>query len=255
MSISISISTSNQHQYQHQINININIINFNFNFPQYITPKSEHEKARISEAIKAGFLFQHVTSQNRDLLYSVMEKVKVKKGDWVIRQGDEGDKYFIVDNGRFEVRILEEGVAPNSKNQGGKVVHVYESGAQGAHPSFGELALMYSTPRAASIIAQTDGQLWALHRNVFRKVLMRRSGRKELMSTLRKVEVLQSLRIEQIQQLADCMTEVSYEKGEVSGKRREEKKRREEEKRRREEEKRREEKKRREEHHEKIEMI
>jgi hypothetical protein len=56
-------------------------------------------------------------------------------------------------------------------------VHVYRSG-NGSHPSFGELALMYSTPRAASIIADSPGQLWALHRNVFRKVLMRRSGRK-----------------------------------------------------------------------------
>jgi len=188
-----------------------------FDIKQYVTKKTAHEKARIAEAVKAGFLFQHVIDQNRDLLFSVMEKIKVKKGDWVIKQGDEGDKYFIVDNGKFEVRILdgESGAdKPNNTNQGGKVVHTYESSAA-SHPSFGELALMYSTPRAASIIAKTDGQLWALHRNVFRKVLMRRSGRKELMSTLRKVEVLQSLEIHQIQQLADCMTEVSYEKGEM----------------------------------------
>ena len=65
----------------------------------------------------------------------------------------------------------------NNNTNGGKLVHVYRSG-NGSHPSFGELALMYSTPRAASIIADSPGQLWALHRNVFRKVLMRRSGRK-----------------------------------------------------------------------------
>jgi CRP-like cAMP-binding protein len=80
--------------------------------------------------------------------------------------------------------------------------------------SFGELALMYSTPRAASIIAASPGQLWALHRNVFRKVLMRRSGRKELMHTLRKIEILKCLNVQQIQQVADCMTEVTFVKGE-----------------------------------------
>jgi len=42
------------------------------------------------------------------VLFSVMEKVKVKKGDWVIKQGEEGDRFYIVDNGRFEVRIQEE---------------------------------------------------------------------------------------------------------------------------------------------------
>lgn len=32
------------------------------------------------------------------------------------------------------------------------------------HGSFGELALMYNTPRAATIIATTEGALWGLVR-------------------------------------------------------------------------------------------
>ena len=63
-----------------------------FDIQDYISPKTEHEKARISEAIKASFLFQHITPSARELLFSVMEKVRVKEGDWVIRQGDEGDR-------------------------------------------------------------------------------------------------------------------------------------------------------------------
>ena len=79
-----------------------------FDIQQYVTPKTEHEKARIAEAIKASFLFQHISPANRELLFSVMEKVKVQKGDWVIRQGDEGDRFYIVDNGKFEVRIQSD---------------------------------------------------------------------------------------------------------------------------------------------------
>ena len=109
-----------------------------FDIQQYVTPKTEHEKvstsicgvsttkvsnainaisplnspyssqARIAEAIKASFLFQHISPANRELLFSVMEKVRVQKGDWVIRQGDEGDRFYIVDNGKFEVRIQSE---------------------------------------------------------------------------------------------------------------------------------------------------
>ena len=189
-----------------------------FDMQQYISPKTDHEKARIAEAIKASFLFQHISPASRELLFSVMEKVKVRAGDWVIRQGDEGDRFYIVDNGRFEVRIkgaasAASAAATDDDDEGGKIVHVYSSGT-GSHPSFGELALMYSTPRAASVIAETDGQLWALHRNIFRKVLMRRSGRKELITALRKVDVLRSLSIQQVQTLADSMTPVDYEKDE-----------------------------------------
>jgi CRP-like cAMP-binding protein len=80
----------------------------------------------------------------------------------------------------------------------------YKSG-NNSHPSFGELALMYSTPRAATIVAETNGQLWALHRNVFRKILMRRTGRKELLHTLRNIPLFKALSTQQVQDLADCM--------------------------------------------------
>ena len=39
------------------------------------------------------------------------------------------------------------------------MVHTYKDNG-----SFGELALMYNTPRAATITAMTNGELWALVR-------------------------------------------------------------------------------------------
>ena len=58
-----------------------------------------------------------------------------------------------------------------------------------AHPSFGELALLYSRPRAASVICATGGKLWRLHRSSFRDVATRSSAQ-QLTKTLRAVEVL-----------------------------------------------------------------
>jgi len=117
-----------------------------------------------------------------------MEKVKVKPGEWVITQGDEGDKFYIIDNGDFSVRIQDADKLGPTNTDGGTLVHQYK-GSTTSHPSFGELALMYSTPRAASIIAETNGQLWALHRNVFRKILLNKTGKKELVYTLRNVRL------------------------------------------------------------------
>eukprot|EP00965_Chrysotila_dentata_P242604 6204959-Pleurochrysis_carterae.AAC.2 len=42
----------------------------------------------------------------------------------------------------------------------------------GPKTTFGELALMYNAPRAASIIATADSTVWAMERNTFRKVLV-----------------------------------------------------------------------------------
>ena len=44
---------------------------------------------------------------------------------------------------------------------GEKLMQTYEG-----EGSFGELALLYNTPRAATITAISDGQLWALVRTV-----------------------------------------------------------------------------------------
>lgn len=184
-----------------------------FDLTQLYTEKTEEEKASISEAIRASVMFQNVTDSQREMIFKVMEAIDVKRGDWVIRQGSVGDRFYIVDHGKFEVRIVPEG-EEDKDGSGGNVVHVYEgSRDRHAHPSFGELALMYSAPRAASIIAQTDGQLWALHRHAFRKVLAEQSERRELMKTLRRVEAFKALDKEEMESIAGAMEEATYERG------------------------------------------
>ena len=38
--------------------------------------------------------------------------------------------------------------------------------------SFGELALIYGTPRAATVKAKTDLKLWGIDRDSYRRILM-----------------------------------------------------------------------------------
>jgi len=98
------------------------------------------------------------------------------------------------------------------------VVFTYEgdAGARGPHPSFGELALMYGKPRAASVIAATDGELWSLDRAAFRRVLLRsRQQRRDVIRTLRRVEVLRMLSVPELQRLVDVMSEGSFAPGQA----------------------------------------
>jgi len=100
---------------------------------------------------------------------------------------------------------MPEGQAHKFKN-GGTVVHVYEGSLENnIHPSFGELALLHSVPRAASIIAKTDGKLWALHKAALRKVLVEQSGRQELLKVLRTIDALSKLKREEVEYIAGTM--------------------------------------------------
>jgi len=189
-------------------------LNKEVDLDQLYTVKSPSEKARIADAIKTSVMFRNVTDDQRELIFGVMEAVPVEKGTWVIKQGTVGDRYYIIDDGTFEVRILGEG--EEDDGTGGALIHVYEgSVSKHLHPCFGELALMHSAPRSASIIARTDGRLWGLHRSAFRQVLAQSQGtRKELMKTIGNFPIFQGLNSEEITKLAVSFKEIAFGRGE-----------------------------------------
>jgi cAMP-dependent protein kinase regulator len=117
-----------------------------------------------------------------------------------------GDHFYIIDEGRFEVRIVPDGNKKDTDGTWGNPVHEYEgSVAKHTHPCFGELALMYSAPRSASIIAQMDDHLWALHHSAFRQVLAQsQDAQQELKKSIAKMPAFQKLDsrgIDKLQQL------------------------------------------------------
>lgn len=178
------------------------------------TKKTESEKKRISDAIKASVMFRNITDEQREMVFGVMESVDVKKDTWIIKQGTTGDRFYIIDEGKFEVRIVPDG--EEDDGSGGHTVHVYEGSVERhAHPCFGELALMYSAPRSASIIAQSDGHLWALHRLAFRQVLAQsQDTRQELKKSLAKIPAFRKLDTNGIDQIAAAMDEATFGRGE-----------------------------------------
>jgi len=200
--------------------LNKNKVNYEeVDIADLIVEKTPEEKQRISEVIMGNLTFQNISAQQKELLFDVMEKIEVTPGEWVITQGDIGDYFYIVDSGKFEVRVIPDSSGPTSPEKpedGGDVVHVYDSTKTSSHPSFGEIALLHSIPRAASVIAQTDGILWALHRALFNKIIMERSDRKNLQKALqRKVDSLKCLEKSEIEVLSNQAEEVLFQKGDI----------------------------------------
>ena len=83
-------------------------------------------------------------------LASHFSRVYVTSGEPVFRQGDHGDRFYVVAEG--EVMVAPVGRPAVTLGPGG---------------SFGEVALLRDVPRTATVIASTNVELLALERDVF----------------------------------------------------------------------------------------
>ncbi|TMW55125.1 hypothetical protein Poli38472_013887 [Pythium oligandrum] len=181
--------------------------------------KSDEEIKWIKEIVQGNFLFSHLSEEKILEVISVLKKIDVKAGEVVIRQGSPGDTFYLVDSGEFEIRQLEDGTVPSPGGNEpaeayGEVVHLYKSNAH-LHPTFGELALIYSKPRAATVIAREDGILWALDRLAFRSILMRGRPMRDVVLRLRQISLLRPLTVAQTNLVAEEMKIVTYQAEQV----------------------------------------
>ena len=145
-----------------------------------IIPKTETLKEELKETLKKEFMFRSVSSSLLQNIVNAMFRVEVKEGDAIIKQGDAGDNFYVTFAGTFDCFIDKDG-------QREKVME-YSKGQ-----SFGELALLYNSPRAASVIATSDAILWALDREAFNITLVSNSVEHHEATRLRGVPFLSPL--------------------------------------------------------------
>ncbi|MGE5386596.1 MAG: cyclic nucleotide-binding domain-containing protein [Betaproteobacteria bacterium] len=86
------------------------------------------------------------------------ERIKVKRGQVIVTEGEEGQYYYVIESGRCEV----------SRQVAGAEMHVAELRAGEA---FGEEALLAGDLRNANVRMKTDGTLWRLSKPDFVELL------------------------------------------------------------------------------------
>ncbi|KAF4121068.1 hypothetical protein GMORB2_2554 [Geosmithia morbida] len=176
--------------------------------------KSPEQLARLKKAIECNFLFNHLDDeQSGQILSALMEKPVPAKDIKVIIQGDAGDFFYVVEKGSFDVYVNPTGqVQPGPDGVGAKVGTIEAGG------SFGELALMYNAPRAATVIsAEPSCTLWALDRVTFRRILMESTFARRRMyeNFLEEVPLLASLTAYERSKIADALETQKHPPGDV----------------------------------------
>jgi cAMP-dependent protein kinase regulator len=105
-------------------------------------------------------MFSCLEEHEKKTVVGAMEERTFAAGEDVITQGDDGDVLYVVDKGELDC------FKRFSEDQEPKHLKVYQPGE-----SFGELALLYNAPRAATITAKTDSVLFALDRDTFNHIV------------------------------------------------------------------------------------
>jgi cAMP-dependent protein kinase regulator len=136
-------------------------------------PKSSETRAGLEKALSKNVMFSHLERDQLSQIFAAMFEVKYNANDLVYRQGmlpsllrfrlhslvyrtagDEGDNFYVVDKGECDVYAIKAGVSQH--------VAAYEVGS-----AFGELALIYDSPRASTVKVLLSPRLFDYVSKVF----------------------------------------------------------------------------------------
>jgi cAMP-dependent protein kinase regulator len=171
-----------------------------------VHPKSDDQRQRLITAVQKIFIFKALDQEQLNEILDAMFEKKVAANEVIIEQGDDGDNFYVIDNGQYQCLQVPQG--------GGEQREVFRYDNEGF---FGELALMYNTPRAATVVSVTPGILWALDRQTFKRILCESASKKrETYKTfLESVPMLQSLESYELLNLADALERRYYNDGDI----------------------------------------
>mmetsp|Transcript_107677 Transcript_107677/g.195930 ORF Transcript_107677/g.195930 Transcript_107677/m.195930 type:complete len:1208 (+) Transcript_107677:133-3756(+) len=182
-------------------------------------------------------LFQSLTAEEIDAIINTMPVVSKKKGENIFRQGESGDALFVVLRGKADcfleaqtppprrsefnvnsqesrrsrasrkisVKLAALNITSTSSKEaksGRQFIATREDGA-----IFGELSIIFNTPRSLSVYAREAVTLGKLEAKVYQNLVVRRqmAVREKLEDCLRQAKILETLQDEQIAKLADAL--------------------------------------------------
>ena len=130
-----------------------------------------------------------------------ISQLEFEAGQEIIKQGDKGDKFYVLDEGTCDISIAGKG----------SVLKATKGIA------FGELALLHNAPRAATVTTESMVTAWYIDELTFKSILMGKSKQdsEDYQTFLKGVPILKGLDDAQITELAGCLKEAEYAAGKI----------------------------------------
>jgi len=161
--------------------------------------KPAEVKQKILDILNKQVLFKYMDPSQLDTLAGAMEMKKFAADEVIIQEGDpNGDYFYVIESGNV------------AAIKGETTVFTYEGTG-----AFGELAIMYNAPRAATCKAVTAVECWALERKAFKTIIMASTiqKREKYVAFLKQVELLSKLTEFEVNTIADAMNEENFTDG------------------------------------------
>ncbi|KAF7355195.1 cAMP-dependent protein kinase regulatory subunit [Mycena sanguinolenta] len=182
--------------------------------PLPVFPKTPDQLRRIKASIANNLIFRDLDEEQET-------------------GGTRGEYFYVVEAGLLHCYIRSEPLPPGwlTGSRSSQTLSPDEMFLQpGYHPefgrqvaeckpgtSFGELALMYGHPRAATVLSIEESTLWALDRITFRTIILKAAHRRRTMyeQFLSTVTLLSSLDASERSKIADALVSRVYMDGEA----------------------------------------
>jgi len=174
-----------------------------FTAPVY--KKDEDQMKRIQVCLQTSFLFSALEDEELKTVVLAVQDKKIEPNTRIIKQGDDGDSMFIIEDGGLDCLKVIDGAE--------KVVKTCGPG-----DAFGELALLYNCPRAASVQSRDKPcQLWELDRETFNRIVKDSAAKKRVtfVEFLKKIPLFKNIDEYEMMTIADALKTESFDATDV----------------------------------------
>jgi len=121
--------------------------------------EQEARRRRVRELVDSVELFSSLSEADREAVAARACGVLYMRGEPLVVQGEEGDSFFVIDEGRVSVRVRE----PDGPEE--------EVAQLGPTEFFGEMSLLTGAKRSATVVALEETRVVVVDKQTFEAVL------------------------------------------------------------------------------------
>lgn len=164
---------------------------------------SKHERRKHKEKmtfLRTVKMFEQISDYSLEKISDVMQIEVFEPKQKIFRQGEAGESFYMIQKGKVSISIS-------------KFTSSQEVARLGSNKSFGELALINSSPRGATVTAIDKTYCWTLDRGNFVSLIgsIKQAADESIgFKVLKKVKIMEALSEKQLMSIARCLKAVEF---------------------------------------------